>query len=313
GGEGTCGSHHPVHATLLGLVYCSGNYNEARTVKQITHIRPLSLLRLYLPLLFTAWAVFGVSWLTGLGGSRELTLLVSQVTGGGFLLTFAVLIPVNTLVGVLGLAAFAAVYNRYNRGLLTLDLELLPVEDEPDARRLSEVSSRSLSRLFVPMLVLAAVNMAGTLGLVSTLGLGTLFYGEEPGLDVLLVNGLAGTFFVAGIVVLGGMLAAAIYNRVAAGGDGVRLQLAETAEGVVLRRFGLRSLGYALPSFLALTVIAVVLELILGALAGGDLVADALFSVGVAVPTLWLMPLFYNRLRGRGGIVFDLKQIDLNR
>jgi len=277
-------------------------------VKQITHLKPLSLLHLYLPLLFTAWAVFGVSWLSGLGGSRELALLVSLATDGdGFLLTFAVIVPVNTLAGVLGLVAFAAAYNRYNRGLLTLDLELLPGSDAPDTRRLSEISPRSISRLFVPMLALAAVNMAGTLGLVSALGLGELFYGEEPGLGVMLMNGVVGTFFVAGIVVLGGMLAAVVYNRVAAGGDGVRLRLAETAEGVVLRRIGLRSLAYALPSFLALTVIAVIGELILGAMAGGGLIADALFSVGVALPTLWLVPFLYNHLCGRGGIAFGLK------
>jgi len=282
-------------------------------VKQITRIKPLSLLRLYLPLLFTAWAVFGASWFSGLGGTRELALLVNQVTGGGgFLLTFAVFVPVNTLWSVLGLAAFAAAYNRYNRGVLTLDLELLPVEGEPDARRISEVPFRSVSRLFVPMLALGAVNMAGTLGLVSVVGLGDLFYGEETGLEVLLVNGLAGTFFVAGLVVLCGMMAAVIYNRVAAGGDGVRLRLAKTAEGVVLRRIELRSLAYVLPSFLALTVIAVVLELVLGALAGGDLVADALFSVAAAVPTLWLMPLLYNRLSGRRGIGFSLKTKDTN-
>src|SRR4030042_767212 len=99
---------------------------------------------------------------------------------------------------------------------------------------------------------------------------------------------------------------AAIYNRVAAGGDGVRLRLAKTPEGVVIRHIELRSLAYALPSFLAVTVVAVVLELVLVALAGGDLVADALFSVAAAVPTLWLAPLLYNRLRGRRGIVFVL-------
>jgi hypothetical protein len=283
-------------------------------VTKVTRIRPLSFLHLYLPLLFTSWAVFGVSWFSGLGGSRELAVLVGQVTGGaGFLLTFAVLVPVNTLVGVLGLAAFAAAYNRYNRGLLTLDLELSPVEGVPDARRLAGIPPRCLSRLFVPMLALAAVNMAGTIGLMSALGLGGLFYGEEAGPEVMLVNGVVGMFFVAGLVVLCGMLAAVIYNRVAAGGDGVRLRLEETPGGVVLRRIELRYLAYALPSFLALTVIAVVLELVLGAMAGGDLVADALFSVGVAVPTLWLTPLLYNRFCGRGGIVLALKTEDTNR
>jgi len=277
-------------------------------MKQITHIKPLSLLSLYLPLLFTAWAVFVASWLSGLGGMRELALLADKVSGGGgFILTFAVFIPVNTLLGVLGLAAFAAAYNRYNRGLKTLDLELLPVDGEPGARRLSEIPFRSVSRLYVPMLALGAVNMAGTLGLVSVLGLGALFYGEEPGLAMMLVNGIAGTFFAAGLVVLCGMLAAVIYNRVATGGDGVRLHLAKTGEEFLLRRFDLVSLVYALPSFLAVTVIAVVLELVLGALAGGNLVADALFSVGAAVPTLWLAPLLYNRLTGRRGIVFGLK------
>jgi hypothetical protein len=283
-------------------------------VTHITRIKPLSLLHLYLPLLFTGWAVFGVSWFSGLGGSRELALLVGQVTGGGgFLLTFVLLIPVNTLVSVLGLAAFAAVYNRYNRGVLTLDLELAPVEGEADARRLSGVPFRSVSRLYVPMLALGAVNMAGSIGLMSAAGLGGLFYGEENGFEVLLLNGVVGTFFVAGFVVLCGILAAVIYNRVAVGGDGVRLRLMKTPDGVVLRRIELRSLAYALPSFLALTVVAVVLELVVGAMAGGDLVADALFSVAVAVPTLWLTPLLYNRLCGRQGIAVTLKTTDTNR
>jgi len=282
-------------------------------VTKITRIRPLSFLHLYLPLLFTAWAVFGVSWFSGLGGSRELALLVGQVAGGsGFLLTFFVLLPVNTLVGVLGLAAFAAAYNRYNRGVRTLDLVLATVDGEPDARRICEIPFRGVSRLYVPMLALGAVNMAGSLGLVSAAGLGGLFYGEEAGPGVMLLNGVVGTFFVAGLIVLCGMLAAVIYNRVAVGGDGVRLRLAKTGEDVVLRRIELRYLAYALPSFLALTVIAVVLELVLGAMAGGDLVADALFSVGVAVPTLWLTPLLYNRLCGRRGIAFGLKTRNTN-
>jgi hypothetical protein len=279
-------------------------------MKQITHVRPLSFLHLFFPQLITSWAVFWVSWLVGLGGSRELVFVVGEsLAGDGLTWTFAVIIPVNALVGVLGLAAFAAVYNRYNRGFLTLDVELTPGSGaNPDAWLLAGVRPRSFGGLFVPLLALGVVNMAGALGLSSVLGFAAAFFGVEPAPDVLLLNGLVGALFVAGIVVLGGMLAAVIYNRVAAGGEGVRLRMTVRDHGLVLNRFDLKTIHYALPSFLALTVVTVVLELLLGVLEGGDLTADALFSVGAAIPTLWLLPALYNLLAGRGGIGLKLKK-----
>lgn len=281
-------------------------------MKQITYVRPVSLFHLFLPQLFVAWAVFWVSWFSRIGGSRELVSMVGQAVGGGGLLwTAGVLIPANGFLGVLGLAAFAVVYNRYNRGLLTLDLELTPLHDtEHETWLLEKIRPRSIGNLFVPLLVAAAVNVLGVMGLWGVLGIGAVLFGEQPGLDVLLFNGLLGSLMVAGLLVLGGMLAAVIYNRVATGGDGVRLRLTSRDHNLTINRFELGSLYYALPSFLALTVISVVLELILGMGEGGSGTANALFSVGVAVPTLWLVPALYNALSGRSGISFKLKKKD---
>ncbi|MCK4593586.1 hypothetical protein KAU45_03725 [bacterium] len=279
-------------------------------MKQITHVRPFSLFHLFLPQLFVAWAVFWVSWFSCIGGSRELVLMVGQALGGsGLIWTFAVLIPANGFLGILGLAAFAAVYNRYNRGLLTLDLELTPLHGEDhETWLLEKIRPRSLGNLFMPLLAAAAVNVLGVMGLWGVLGIGAALFGEQPGLGVLLFNGLLGSIMVAGLIVLGCILAAVIYNRVATGGDGVRLRMTSRDHSLILSRFSLKTLHYALPSFLALTVIAVVLELILGMGEWGSGTADALFSVGVTVPTLWLVPALYNALSGQGGITFKLKK-----
>jgi hypothetical protein len=106
------------------------------------------------------------------------------------------------------------------------------------------------------------------------------------------------------------MLAALLYNRVSADGGGLRFLVEQEGDELTLRSVMPASIAYLLPSLLALMVITVALQFLLGMTSPDAAVVEGLWTVGVAIPGLYLTILLYNVLSGRRGIRLVLRRIE---
>jgi hypothetical protein len=293
-------------------------------VRKLQRISPASLLHLFLPQLITAYVINAAGYFFGLGGVRETV----QLIGGGTTFFFAFSVPLTVVFAFIPLVVFAAVYNRYNADREGLELEL-PAENHADGSnsRLARLEPRSIPKAFVPFLV------AGLVYLLLVLGSGALIGeltgqggGMVPGTDgaaaaagevpieawfnFLLISIVVGTPLMAVIMMGLVMLAALLYNRVSADGGGLRFLVEQEGDELTLRSVMPASIAYLLPSLLALMVITVALQFLLGMTSPDAAVVEGLWTVGVAIPGLYLTILLYNVLSGRRGIRLVLRRIE---
>ena len=115
---------------------------------------------------------------------------------------------------------------------------------------------------------------------------------------------LIGTPIITLIILLSLLLASAVYNGVAGEGKGVSFRLRDSEAGLVLNKISLRSIGYWLPSHLAVNVVSGLLAMLLGSMN----LTSLLFSIGLSIPLLWLTAWLYNLFSGKGGITLRLSE-----
>ena len=129
-------------------------------------------------------------------------------------------------------------------------------------------------------------------------------------LSFTLISIVVGTPLTA-VVILGlVMLFALLYNRVSSEEGGLRLLVDQDEDELTLRSVMPASIAYLLPSLLALTVLAVALQFLLGMSPPETAVVEALWTVGVSIPGLYLTILLYNVFSGRRGLRIRLKRIE---
>lgn len=273
---------------------------------KIQRIKPLSLLLLLPPQIIVAYLINGLDYLLGLGGVRESIALLGD---GGALFFFAVSVPLTSIFGVLALIVFVAVYNGYNAGRDGLMIELR--ESGESERRLTRVEPASIMRAFVPALVTSLFLVVLTMGLgaLITVATGAVEgYAQLNIADMLVMVAVVGTPIIAVIILGLYILAATLYNKVSGDDDGLRLRLLEDGDALILNRVRLSSLHFLLPSVIALSVISALLNMLVTMAPGGEPIINAVWSVAVSVPALYVSFAVFNAICGKRGIVFHLRK-----
>jgi len=277
-------------------------------LQKIQRLKPASLFWLLPPQLVVAYVFNVISYYIGLGGVREAVGLVGEV---GF---FALSIPIMAVVSILALVGFAAVYNSYNANRPGLEVQLIEELDGAATHRLARLEPGSVTKAFVPILAASLILIVISTGLTFLIAADQIGGALLPGdalIQMFVMTVIVGTPIVAGLVLVLYMLAAAVYNKVSTGGDGLRLTLSADEEALFkLNRVHLGSLHYLLPSIIALQVIVTLFNMLVGSLNNtGVGVFDTLWIVGWSIPALYLSFFVYNLLCRRSGVAFELRDV----
>jgi len=276
-------------------------------MQKITHLEPTSVFYLFIPSLIATAVSLLANYL----------LDINQFNSSLQMLAFAAIPPITFVL--IGLSAVAAVFiggmsfcRSYNRFTAQRDKLLLESTADENGLTVTGIGTRSLVSILVPLLVGAAVFLASYLVMSVVITSVTIpLPASELGTDwisgflqLFFIVLLIGTPIITLIILLSLLLASAVYNGVAGEGKGVSFRLREGEAGLVLNKISLRSIGYWLPSHLAVNVVSGLLAMLLGSMN----LTSLLFSIGLSIPLLWLTAWLYNLFSGKGGITLRLSE-----